>query len=100
MLANAKGGPKAITYIGSVVYMYASSLDHWMVQPHSSFPITRLWKKIPNPVLGPKDVRGLLVLRGFTGYDIPTCPYEHYSESFQFHWTCWDVFLPGTPIVI
>jgi len=38
----------AITYIGSITYM--------------------LWRKIPNPVLGPKDVRGLLVLRGFSGF--------------------------------
>ncbi|KAI0274065.1 EamA-like transporter family-domain-containing protein [Russula aff. rugulosa BPL654] len=37
-----------ITYIGSVAYM--------------------LWRKIPDPVLGPKDVRVLLVLRGFSGF--------------------------------
>ncbi|KAF8495942.1 drug/metabolite transporter [Russula emetica] len=37
-----------ITYIGSVAYM--------------------LWRKIPDPVLGPKDVRRLLVVRGFTGF--------------------------------
>ncbi|KAF8499631.1 integral membrane protein DUF6 [Russula emetica] len=37
-----------ITYIGSVAYM--------------------LWRKIPDPLLGPKEVRGLLVIRGFVGF--------------------------------
>ncbi|KAF8476334.1 hypothetical protein DFH94DRAFT_758614 [Russula ochroleuca] len=38
----------AITSICSVAYMF--------------------WRKIPDPLLGPKGVRGLLVLRGFTGF--------------------------------
>ncbi|KAI9439324.1 integral membrane protein DUF6 [Lactarius indigo] len=37
-----------ITYAGSVAYMY--------------------WKKIPDPLLGPKGVRTLLVFRGFSGF--------------------------------
>ncbi|KAH9051559.1 integral membrane protein DUF6 [Lactarius deliciosus] len=38
----------AITYAGSVAYMY--------------------WKKIPDPLLGPKGIRTLLVFRGFSGF--------------------------------
>ncbi|KAH9980407.1 hypothetical protein BJV74DRAFT_779691 [Russula compacta] len=38
----------AMTYICSVAYMY--------------------WRKIPDPLLGPKRVRPLLVLRGYTGF--------------------------------
>ncbi|KAI9439325.1 integral membrane protein DUF6 [Lactarius indigo] len=37
-----------ITYVFSVAYMY--------------------WKRVPDPFLGPKGVRALLVLRGFTGF--------------------------------
>ncbi|KAF8260012.1 hypothetical protein EI94DRAFT_944170 [Lactarius quietus] len=37
-----------ITYICSVTYMY--------------------WKRIPDPLLGPKDLRAVLVLRGLTGF--------------------------------
>ncbi|KAH9052750.1 hypothetical protein EDB87DRAFT_1655582 [Lactarius vividus] len=45
------GGPWSslvITYICSIAYMY--------------------WKQIPDPVFGPKGLRLLLVLRGFTGF--------------------------------
>jgi len=45
---DTEGSDKAITYIGSVAYM--------------------LWHRIPDPLLGPKDVRGLLVLRGSSGF--------------------------------
>ncbi|KAI0290236.1 hypothetical protein BC826DRAFT_1027947 [Russula brevipes] len=38
----------AMTYVCSVAYMF--------------------WRKIPNPLLGPKGVRPLLVLRGYTGF--------------------------------
>ncbi|KAH9170220.1 drug/metabolite transporter [Lactarius sanguifluus] len=38
----------AITYVCSVAYMY--------------------WRRIPDPLLGPKNVRTLLVLRGFAGF--------------------------------
>jgi hypothetical protein len=59
---NTEGGDKlkTITYIGSVAYMCASLLTKF-----SSFPIIiRLLRKIPDPLLGPKEVRGLLVIRG------------------------------------
>ncbi|KAH9961745.1 hypothetical protein BC827DRAFT_1131223 [Russula dissimulans] len=56
---------EAITYVCCIVYMCAS-LVMW---PTSVFLIIiRYWRKIPDPILGPKDVRRLLVLRGFTGF--------------------------------
>ncbi|KAH9008780.1 hypothetical protein EDB84DRAFT_1549747 [Lactarius hengduanensis] len=54
----------AITYVCSVAYMY--------------------WKRIPDPLLGPKSVRSLLVLRGFAGFSTLSGAYfslQHLSLS-------------------
>ena len=37
-------------------------LTYWKPTFHS------LWRKVPDPILGPKGVRHLLAIRGFTGY--------------------------------
>src|SRR5260221_4240412 len=65
---DAKTGDKVITYVGSIGYLCASFLMMW--HKILFLIIIRYWQKIPDPFLGPKGVRGLLVLRGFAGYRV------------------------------
>jgi hypothetical protein len=69
---------KVITYVGSVGYLYASFLAIW--SKIMFLIIFRYWQKIPDPFLGPKDVRGLLVLRGVAGYRV-LCDLSNVSIS-------------------
>jgi hypothetical protein len=96
VFADVKGGAKAITYIGSVVYMCASSSDgatsfeffDYQAMAEDSRP--SVWSKRRPGVVGTSRVFRV-------GY---TRSYERYSESVQFHRSCWAVLLAGTPIVI
>jgi hypothetical protein len=44
--------------------------------------VTRRWKKIPDPFLGPKGVRTLLFFRGLAGY--APLRYAQSWDSFSF----------------
>jgi hypothetical protein len=98
---DAETGDQIITYVGSVGYMCASFLMMW----HNILflIIIRYWQKIPDPFLGPKGVRGLLVLRGFAGYcvlrDLSTFPFLSPSHS-QLRWSFWVIFLAPIPIFV
>ena len=59
---------KIITYIGSIGYLYASFLTIWA--KIMFLIIFSYWQKTPDLFLGPKGVRGLLVLRGLAGYSV------------------------------
>ena len=56
---------QAVMYTCSVAYMYAVS-EHCPNLVAKRYWI-RYWQNIPDPFLGPKGVRPLLLLRGFSG---------------------------------
>ena len=68
---------QAVTYVCSVAYMYALIV----ILGGVSLPnvTVRYWRKVPDPFLGPKGVRPLLLLRGYTGYDT-TCALGNVSS--------------------
>jgi drug/metabolite transporter (DMT)-like permease len=58
----------AIREIGDNIYLLSHILVHpSVVYKGQTLTIVRYWKKIPDPLLGPKGVRTLLVFRGLTG---------------------------------
>ena len=87
---DTETGDKVITYVGSVGYLYASFLMMW--PKIMCLIILRYWQKIPDPFLGPKGVRGLLVLRGFAGYRV-LCSLSSISISHPKSFSASLVFL-------
>lgn len=56
---------KVITWLCSVVYMQVAPFQY---EPILMFYTNRYATNIPDPLLGPKGIRLMLVLRGFCGY--------------------------------
>ena len=56
---------QALTYVCSMTYLFASPNGLFLSQTHPL--LIRFTQKIPDPILGPKKVRLLLLLRGVAG---------------------------------
>ena len=78
-----------------------------LVRSESIFSLTskRLLKDIPDPFFGPKGIRHLLVLRGFSGYVITStyfcaCSFTLLTFNTKFLWTFRCILLPPISFLI
>ena len=80
---SRNGFNQIITYLCCVAYMWLSSHSFLLLL---NLFIIRIPAKVPDPILGPKGVRPLLLLRGFTGsafsWTTPQSWLRQYSTDF------------------
>lgn len=92
----AEDGDKIITYIGSVAYMCASLLMKIFKFSHYHQAMV----EDPRPTPRSKRSQGIVGNSRFCWVGNFTWHYGQSLKSFQFHWSCWVISLPGTPIGI